>query len=464
MEKQVEEQLSKEEAMDVEFKIQLTKEASTNDELEAQVTREHMAQIDDQVATLLKRREELANHFKSKQPSALNKLMSSKRKIDKISDNSTFKALRKALDKCPKTAEKKEAESRIFDQLTEEQSHKLKKVKNSRENYSDDVKKLVVELKKSFKTGDIADATKIPKTNIKKWTKDAKDGKTPVKRGKFPEIEQFLKDWILDERRRQKHVSVRRMVMKGKRYARIKGFKDAKFSWGWISRFMKRTQCKLRKPTTKITKPLNELKESAAKFIQKIRCLLRSGLYDLHHFINMDETGVPTESITTKTITHPDEEAEENKQDTTSQKKTRIKHPTIASVNKDKENTTMVLATSMKGDKLDAMIIHDTTGKRKLSINTPGNLYAVHRPEGSYMDSNLMEKWATYVLRPYSRSLPANKRGLLILDNFKGHLSVEARRLIQDFRYDIEFLPPNTTKYIQPLDIGIEKSQEYTFR
>ena len=205
----------------------------------------------------------------------------------------------------------------------------------------------------------------------------------------------------------------------------------------------------MREPTTRIAEPGNK-EEVVEKFRLKIKTLIQSGLYDLDHVLNVDETGVCCEGTSTKTICFDEEEKNEGRK--------AIKHPATKSVNKDKENLTVVLTGSWTGVKLPAMLIFPDKGVKKLDRDVPENICKVHREEGSYMDRKTMETWVSKVLNPYSRKLSSNKKGLLLLDNFAGHISPEIKKAIQGYNYDVETLPANTTKYLQPLDLSVNRA------
>ena len=72
-------------------------------------------------------------------------------------------------------------------------------------------------------------------------------------------------------------------------------------------------------------------------------------------------------------------------------------------------------------------------------------------------DRSTMTSWISNVLAPYAKKLPPNRRRLLILDNFRRHISNDIRDALKKLNYDIETLPPNTTKYLQPLDLSVNR-------
>ena len=200
---------------------------------------------------------------------------------------------------------------------------------------------------------------------------------------------------------------------------------------------MKRYKLTLRSPSSKIVRPFSDIEDKADKFVLKVQNLLKSGLYDPEFTINLDESGVCTESNRTKTL--------ESKGTT---------HVVVRSSNKDKENTTVLLGGSMTGEKLMPMII--LKGKRNtLDVVIPKNMLVHWREAGSWMDREVFKKYIRLVLKEWSAKIPLDKRGLLLLDNFKGHIDDEIEGLLQDIRIDVQKFPPNTTPYLQPQDISV---------
>lgn len=39
-----------------------------------------------------------------------------------------------------------------------------------------------------------------------------------------------------------------------------------------------------------------------------------------------------------------------------------------------------------------------------------------------------------------------DKRGLLLIDNFRGHDYIDFRKELEEMKYNLEFLPPNSTQ------------------
>ena len=195
---------------------------------------------------------------------------------------------------------------------------------------------------------------------------------------------------------------------------------------------MKRYKLTLRSPSSKIVRPFSDIEDKADKFILKVQNLLKSGLYDPEFTINLDGSGLCTESNRTKTS--------ESKGTT---------HMVVRSSNKDKENTTVLLEGSMTGEKLMPMVI--LKGKRNtLDVVIPKDVLVHWREAGSWMDREVFKKYIRLVLKEWSAKIPLDKRGLLLLDNFKGHINDEIKGLLRDIRIDVQKFSPNTTPYSTP--------------
>jgi len=66
-----------------------------------------------------------------------------------------------------------------------------------------------------------------------------------------------------------------------------------------------------------------------------------------------------------------------------------------------------------------------------------------------------MKKYISHVLKDWSKKIPESKRGLLLIDNFKGHIDADIENLLKDIRIDVKKLPANSTPYLQPMDISV---------
>ena len=135
-----------------------------------------------------------------------------------------------------------------------------------------------------------------------------------------------------------------------------------------------------------------------------------------------------------------------------------MKEATVKSCNKERELTTVLVGGTWSGQKIPAFIILKGKGVKKLKITIPRNVRIEYREKGSYMDRKTMKAWVRTIFKTYALRLPENKKGLLLIDGFKGHLSPEIEKEIRDLRFDILKFPADTTKYLQPMDLSVNRS------
>ena len=94
-------------------------------------------------------------------------------------------------------------------------------------------------------------------------------------------------------------------------------------------------------------------------------------------------------------------------------------------------------------------------GKKKLKVLLPDNIVVDYREKKSYIDTTLMIRWINVVLAPRARKVAQGKRGLILLDIFAGHINEDIEGRLKKLGFDVLKLPPNTTCYVQPMDLGV---------
>ena len=120
----------------------------------------------------------------------------------------------------------------------------------------------------------------------------------------------------------------------------------------------------------------------------------------------------------------------------------------------EKEHYTIALTVSLTGKRFPLLLILPGKGKKKLGINIPDNVYVEYRDK-SWMDTNIMKKWITHIIKPRQRKLQEGKRGLILLDRFRAHTDEDVEKELKACSFDVMFLPANTTSKLQPLDLGV---------
>ena len=91
-------------------------------------------------------------------------------------------------------------------------------------------------------------------------------------------------------------------------YARGEAKKDSsikiKFSRGWLQKFMKRNKISLRKKSTTVQNPIEQINKLSENFRKKIHDLIYhpESIYDQEHVINVDETAIRRDTPPEKTM------------------------------------------------------------------------------------------------------------------------------------------------------------------
>jgi hypothetical protein len=77
-------------------------------------------------------------------------------------------------------------------------------------------------------------------------------------------------------------------------------------------------------------------------------------------------------------------------------------------------------------------------------------------------DGFIFKDWFVKVFLPASRRLKGRK--LLLKDNLSSHLSVEVINLCKKNAIEFVCLPPNSTHFLQPLDVGLFRPMNACWR
>ena len=85
--------------------------------------------------------------------------------------------------------------------------------------------------------------------------------------------------------------------------------------------------------------------------------------------------------------------------------------------NKGEETLRTVISISLTGKRLGQMIILKDKGVKKLKSTVPHDVTISYNQKSSWMNSAIMLEWVNFVLAPYAKKLPADKFGLLLMDN-----------------------------------------------
>jgi len=265
---------------------------------------------------------------------------------------------------------------------------------------------------------------------IMKTTKRARRG-----RGAFwPEIEEDVKEWILELRKVGRKVSTTSIKLKAKSVAEKYEIPNFRGSDRWCNRFMHRNRFSVRAVTSVgQTLPL-DWKEKSELFY----CYLNDKKKGVNHQAigNMDEVNMCFDMPGNFTVEQKGTED--------------VK---INTTGAEKCSFTVVLSVTADGGKLPPMVIfkRKTIPKEKF----PKGIF-VQANEKGWMNGEMFKMWLEEIWRKRPGSFFKSK-SILIFDSAPSHLT-EASKMEASILSTIAVIPGGLTKVLQPLDISVNKS------
>ena len=294
----------------------------------------------------------------------------------------------------------------------------------------------------------------IPITTLKGWIKNEDKYQNQILENKGnkerlvgggrkvtdPEYETFLINWIKSERLKKHQVSYFRFIQFAKE--NYKG-NLLTFSIGWLQKFLSRNGLSYRKRTS--TCFLNE-----NKVLQEIQEEFFPELYFFHLsnpnktvYYNMDEIRIELDCISDKTIDMKGS-----------------RYIPIKTSNSERKSYTIALCISSEGKKLKPFILFDGVGTKLVKELDPKGavIQFTQKVNSSYMTADLFKKWCE---RVYDAEVSAEEKekSILFLDKCG---SIHER--YSPSHTTLIFFPANSTKFLQPLDLGVNKVVKGKFK
>ena len=249
-----------------------------------------------------------------------------------------------------------------------------------------------------------------------------------------PALYSFMKQWLLSELLNRKIVLSYSLIRK---VAKVFYFrndvpidKQLSITNDWISGILE--DCKMSHRVfhgegDSVT--LEKRREGRRDLKKLFRKALVEWQYKPHQIWNFDESGLYHGSVPNKGIC----------------KRAR------AGVKEDKQRFTLGFACSLTGEKRPPMVISNAWKHRCFGGNRSGRDlgYDYYVSRNAWVNKKLFEEYLTRWDNELKRK--GDERVLLFIDNFSGHM-IDEKRLE---RLKLEFLPPNLTAFVQPLDAGI---------
>lgn len=265
------------------------------------------------------------------------------------------------------------------------------------------------------------------------------------KKGRFPEIEDALCDYVNLLRSRANPVTAEMLQIKAHELAREKGVPRTSFkaSRGWITRFMRRKNFSLRRRTTIAQKLPADYEEKLIRFQRHVIKLRQEKNYFLGQIGNADETPVYFDMPSAATIAVKGS-----------------KSVPVRSCGQEKSRVTVMLAITADGRKLPPYVIL----KRKTvpKEDFPKSV-VVRAQEKGWMTEELTMDWLKTVWMRRPGAL-FNQPSMLVLDAFKGHTTEKVKNLIKEMGSDFVCVPGGMTSQLQPLDVSVNKPFKDNFK
>lgn len=250
--------------------------------------------------------------------------------------------------------------------------------------------------------------------------------------GEFPRLEECLLSWL--EQCLGQNIPIDGPLFKGKalKFASELGLTDFRASEGWLEKFKNRHDVVFKKICGESATVGNDICTEWKKELQ----VLIAG-YEPQNIFNADELGLFFKCLPDKTLTFKNDKCSGGK--------------------RSKERVTLLLAANADGsEKLKPYMI-GKYAKPRCFIGIRSFPITYRANSKAWMTSQLFQEW----LSDLDKEMQSQKRKILLLvDNCSAHqLAPEPLKNVR-----VEFLPPNTTSKLQPLDAGIIKCFKGLYR
>ncbi|XP_019894080.1 tigger transposable element-derived protein 6-like [Musca domestica] len=248
---------------------------------------------------------------------------------------------------------------------------------------------------------------------------------------KFPDVEKALVLWFRQCRESNLEVSGPLLMEKANFFAKKLNVNNFKASNGWLDKVKKRNNITYKKICGK-SAAVDE--NVCLEWKEKLKDLIK--YYDANDIFNADETGLFYKCLPDHTFCFKDEKCHGGKH--------------------SKERVTLLFAANMDGtEKLKPLLIGKSAKSRCFkNIRTFPAEYRYNKK--AWMTTEIFNEW----LQMLDNSMKSqNRKIVLFVDNCTAH------NRYPDLSYiKVEFLSPNTSSVLQPLDKGIIKNFKTLYR
>ena len=276
-------------------------------------------------------------------------------------------------------------------------------------------------------------------TQCKKTTKAFRG-----KKSRWPELENELEDWVNTQRADGRGVSTVQIRLKAKTIATAMRYEDFRGGPSWCFRFMRRKGLSIRVRTTLCQQLPPDYEEKVLNFRKYTDAKIAEHSIAPHDIINMDEVPLTFDLPLTRTVNRKGESS-----------------VTLKTTGHEKTHFTCVLCCTASGEKLPPMVIFKriTMPKEKF----PRGIVVKVNKKG-WMTESLMHEWHTECYGKRPGGFFHRNKALLVLDSMRAHITDSVKEAIKRTNSIPAVIPGGTTKYLQPLDISINRAFKVALR
>ncbi|KAJ7303161.1 hypothetical protein JRQ81_012094 [Phrynocephalus forsythii] len=274
---------------------------------------------------------------------------------------------------------------------------------------------------------------------IRQWRKqEEKLLKMPTRKralrgkpAKWPNLEQRLKAWVMEQRQSGLYVSTKVIQCQARRFASEMKIADFTGKAKWCFNFMRREGLAVR-GRTKLAQNLPPVyDDKIQQFHSYVIQLRRKYGFKPSQMANMDEVPLRFDGPSSANVDAKG----------------------IQTRGREKTRYTAVLSCCADGTQLPPMLILKGEAHPNETV-PPGILVQIHEKGG--MNEDMMGVWFAEVWSKRPGGL-FKKPALLVLDQFRAHLTEKTKRMASDLQTHLAVIPGGLAGQLQPLGVSINK-------
>ena len=258
-------------------------------------------------------------------------------------------------------------------------------------------------------------------------------------------LEEDLLSWFVMRRELHLHVSYQLMEVKACKLDRSLLELPPESRYQVVRRFCIRHGMRIWRGTHQCQQNPEEVLRVVYNWFAAIRPVVNRPILNRSLILNMDQTPIPFSLSPKTTLAYLGERSIGLRRSGNS--------PVRA---------TCALAISSAGDKLKPMIIFKGTATGNIARNELATYPTASRilykcQKNAWMDADMVSIWIDQILHPYIQENGNSGKVLLFLDSYSAHLCPQTTNKLRIIGVKFHPLPPSTTPFTQPVNIGINK-------